>query len=409
MISYSEAYKIIRDEFQKLKLHIEEVDLLNSLNRILAEDIFADTNLPPFDNSAMDGYAIKFNLSRKQWKMIGEISTGNFSEVSFRNLFTLDDDSAVLIMTGSKLPANTSAVIPVEDVITENGFVKLAEGKSIKENQHIRKKGEDLSEGVLALGKNQLITSNKISLLGACGKARVKVYRKLKFCVLATGDELVDIESKISGDKIRGTNLYSIIAVVTEFNMDAVNLGFVKDDKEKIREKLSEVFNSDIDVLLTTGAVSVGKYDYLKELLVELGTNIKFWKVNIKPGKPLVFGVIKKDDRTKFVFGLPGNPVSSYVDFMIFIKPAVQELLGIKDDKTVKAELTESVSKNDDKRNFLRGILKFNLEKGKYFVRAAEAQSSADMTRLSNANCLIVIEEERTNPQKGEEVECIMI
>lgn len=403
MISYSEAYKIIRDEFQKLKLHTEEVDLLNSLNRILAEDVYADTNLPPFDNSAMDGYAVKFNPSRKQWKLIGEISAGNF------NLFTLDDDTAVLIMTGGKLPANTSAVIPVEDVITKNGYVKLADGKSIKESQHIRKKGEDLSEDVLALKKNQLITSNKISLLGACGKSKVKVYRKLKFGVLATGDELVDVDSKISDDKIRGTNLYSIISAVTEFNMDAVNFGFVKDNKEKIREKLSEAFNSDIDMLLTTGGVSVGKYDYLTELLIELGTDIKFWKVKIKPGKPLVFGVVKKNNKIKFVFGLPGNPVSAYVNFMIFIKPAVQELYGIRDNKTVKAELTEAVSKKDDKRNFLRGILEFNLEKGKYFVRAAETQSSADMARLANANCLIVIEEERINPQKGEEVECIMI
>ena len=403
MIPYSEAYKIIRNEFLKLKLHTEEVDLLNSLNRILAEDVYADTNLPPFDNSAMDGYAVKFNPSRKEWKLIGEISAGNF------NLFTLDDDTAVLIMTGSKLPANTSAVIPVEDVITENGYVKLADGKSIKGNQHIRYKGGDLTKGVLALERNQVITSNKISLLGACGKARVKVYRKLKFGVLATGDELVDVDSKISVDKIRGTNLYSIISVVNEFNMATVNFGFVKDDKEKIREKLSEAFNNDNDILLTTGGVSVGKYDYLKELLIELGTEVKFWKVKIKPGKPLVFGVVKKDDRTKLVFGLPGNPVSAYVNFMIFIKPAVQELLGIKDDKTVKAELTESVNKNDDKRNFLRGILKFNLEKGKYVVRAAEAQSSADMTQLANANCLIVIEEVRIDPQKGEEVECIMI
>lgn len=403
MISYSEAYKIIRAEFQKLKLHTEEVDLLNSLNRILAEDIYADVNLPPFDNSAMDGYAVKFNPDNKQWKIIGEISAGNFSQ------FTLDDDSAVLIMTGGKLPENTTAVIPVEDVIIENGYVNLAEGKSIKENQHIRKKGEDLSQGTMALKKNQLITSNKISLLGACGKANLKVYRKFKFGVLATGDELVDIDSKISEDKIRGTNLYSIITAVNEFNMDAVNFGFVKDDKEKIRVKLAEVFNSDIDILLTTGGVSVGRYDYLKELLIELGTDIKFWKVNIKPGKPLVFGVINKDNRTILIFGLPGNPVSSYVNFMIFIKPAVLELYGIKSNNIKKAELTERVTKKDNKRNFLRGILEFNFEKGKYFVKSSQAQSSADMVRLANANCLIVIEEDRTDPQKGEEVECIII
>ncbi len=402
MISYSQAYKIIQNELQKLKPDTEEVDLLNSLNRILAEDVYADTNLPPFDNSAMDGYAVKFNPSSKQWKLIGEISAGNY------NRFTLDDDSAVLIMTGSKLPANTSAVIPIEDVVIENGYVKLAEGKSFKKYQHIRKMGEDLSAGILALNKNQLITSNKISLLGACGKAKVTVYRKLKFGVLATGDELVDIDSKISGDKIRATNLYSIITAVNEFNMDAINFGFVTDNKEKIKTKLVEAFESDIDILLTTGGVSVGKYDYLKELFTELGIEIKFFKVNIKPGKPLVFGVYNKK-RIMFVFGLPGNPVSSYVNFKIFIKSAVLELFGIKNERIVKAELSEPVTKKDDKRNFLRGMLEFNPEKGKYFVKAAQAQSSADMARLANVNCLIVVEEERTNPQKGEEVECIII
>jgi len=403
MISFSEAYNIIRNEFQKLKPDTEEVDLLNSLNRILAEDIYADTNLPPFDNSAMDGYAVKYNPSRKKWKLIGEISAGNY------HLFTPDDESAVLIMTGGKLPVNASAVIPIEDVIIENDYVKLADGKSFGEYQHIRKTGEDLSAGILALYKNQLITSNKISLLAACGKSKVKVYRKLKFGVLATGDELVDIDSSISDDKIRGTNLYSIISAVNEFNMNAVNFGFAKDDKEKIREKLSEAFGSDIDILLTTGGVSVGKYDYLKELFAGYGVEIKFRKVNIKPGKPLVFGAAAKERKTKFVFGLPGNPVSAYVNFTIFIKPAVLEFFGIKSNNTIKAELTEQVTKNDDKRNFLRGFLEFNPEKGKYFVKAAPSQSSADMVRLANANCLIVIDEERTNLRKGDEVECILI
>lgn len=403
MISYTESYQIVKNEFQKLKLEIEEVDLLNSLNRILAEDIYADTNQPPFHNSAMDGYAIRFNPEIKQWKIIGEISAGNY------NLFTLDDESAVLIMTGSKLPENTSAILPVEDAITNNGFVKLADGKSIKENQHIRKKGEDLSQGTLALKKNQFITSNKISLLGVCGKSKVKVYRKIKFGVFSTGDELIDIDGKVTEDKIRGTNLYSVISLLNECNMETLNFGFVKDDKAKIREKLTDAFNSDIDILVTTGGVSVGKYDYLKELLIEFGTEVIFWKVKIKPGKPIVFGIWEKENKTKLVFGLPGNPVSSYVNFLIFIKPAILNFFGITPDNSVMAELTESIIKKDDKRNFFRGCLEFNLEKGKYFVKASEAQSSADMMQLANANCLIIIEEERMNPQKGEMIECIKI
>lgn len=403
MISYTESYQIVKNEFLKLKLEIEEVDLLNSLNRILADDVYSDINQPPFHNSAMDGFAIRFNPNIKKWKIIGEISAGNY------NRFTLNDESAVLIMTGGKIPENTSAILPVEDAITNNGFVMLADGKSIKESQHIRKKGEDLSEGILALKKNQLITSNKISLLGACGKSKVKVYRKIKFGVFSTGDELIDIDGKVTEDKIRGTNLYSVISLLNECNMETLNFGFVKDDKAKIREKLADAFNSDIDILVTTGGVSVGKYDYLKELLIEFGTEVKFWKVNIKPGKPIVFGIWEKENKTKLVFGLPGNPVSSYVNFLIFIKPAILNFFGITPDNSVMAELTESIIKKDDKRNFFRGRLEFNLEKGKYFVKASEAQSSADMMQLANANCLIIIEEERMNPQKGEMIECIKI
>lgn len=403
MISYTVSYQIVKNEFLKLKLEIEEVDLLNSLNRILADDVYSDINQPPFHNSAMDGFAIRFNPNIKKWKIIGEISAGNY------NQFTLDDESAVLIMTGGKIPENTSAILPVEDVITDNGFVMLADGKSIKESQHIRKKGEDLSEGILALKKNQLITSNKISLLGACGKSKVKVYRKIKFGVFTTGDELIDIDGKVTEDKIRGTNLYSVISLLNECNMETLNFGFVKDDKAKIRKKLADAFNSDIDILVTTGGVSVGKYDYLKELLIEFGTEVKFWKVNIKPGKPIVFGIWEKENKTKLVFGLPGNPVSSYVNFLIFIKPAILNFFGITPDNSVMAELTESIIKKDDKRNFFRGRLDFNLEKGKYFVKASEAQSSADMMQLANANCLIIIEEDKINPKKGEEVECIKI
>jgi molybdopterin molybdotransferase len=403
MISYQEALKIIRDEFSSLKLITEDVDLLDSLNRILAEDVYADTDLPPYTNSSMDGYAVKFNPSRCKWKLTGEISAGNY------NLLTLTDDDAVRVMTGSKLPIHTSAVIPVEEVNVENNIVKLSAEVLLKENQYIRKMGEDISEGTLCLPKNQIITSNKIPLLGACGKDKVKVYGKLKIGVLATGDELVDINSKIKEDEIRGTNLYSLISAVNEMNMTAVNLGFVKDNKEKLRESIARALDSDIDILLTSGGVSVGKYDYLNEIFIELGIEIKFWKVNIKPGKPLVFAVFKKNEKQKFIFGLPGNPVSAFVTFALFVKPAVEHLYGVELIKSANAEIEEAIIKNDNKRNFLRGILTFNFDERKYFVKAAPAQSSGDMVQLSNANCLIVIEEERLNPQKGEMVKCIMI
>lgn len=400
MLSYLQALEKIKIKFSQFTLQIEETDIFDSLNRILAEDIISDVDLPPFDNSAMDGYAIKFS-DRNNWNIIGEITAGNYSSLD------LKIDEAVLITTGSKIPSGVDLVIPIEDVIVDGNLLALKKNIILNKRKNIRKQGNDLMKGETAIEKFTKVDAKVMAVLASCGKEKVKVFQKLKAAVFATGDELVSIKEKPNEDKIRVSNIYSIIAAVKELNQLVINLGFTKDDKEIIRQKIKDALQMDIDLLITTGGVSVGKYDFLKEIFNEEGVEEIFWRVNIKPGKPIYFGVYQKKEKNIFVFGLPGNPVSALVTFYMFIKPAIDFIFKQKSGLTILASLQNDLKKSDEKRHFARGILFF--ENGLWKVTSEFSQSSGNLVEMSKANCIIVIEEERKNPLKGEIVECIII
>lgn len=400
MINYNEAIETIKKEFAKTSLQTEEVDIYESIDRILAENVFADVDLPPFDNSAVDGYAVKFGY-RSQWKIIGEISAGNFTPAS------LQEDEAILITTGSKIPLNADTVIPIEDVDVTDNILKLKPDSFYKKGMNIRKKGNDLLKDQIAVSEFIKIDSKVIAVLASCGKEKVKVYKKLNVAILATGDELIPINEKPIDDKLRVSNVYSLFTAVSEINQIPINLGFARDDKEVIRQKVKTALQMNVDLLITTGGVSVGKYDFLKEIFDEEGIEEKFWKVNIKPGKPIYFGVLNNNKKKTFVFGLPGNPVSSLVNFYVFIKPAIEFLFKQKPMNQFKAVLQNDLKKKDGKLHFARGIL--SKENGEFKVTSEFSQSSGNLVEMSKANCLIVVEEERRNPVKGEVVECIMI
>ncbi len=402
MISYNEANEIIRREFAALNTSLECVDLPESVNRILAEDVYSDLNLPSFDNSAMDGFAVKFKEGVSSWNIIGEISAGNFSD------HPLNENSAVSIMTGGKLPGNCDTVIPVEDVEVEGSTVRLKENAGFKQGQNIRRAGEDLAKGSLALSKNTLLKPHHIAVAASCGKVNLKVFYKLRIGVLATGDELVDIHETPQDDKIRCSNLYSLISAVKDLNMHAVNFGIVKDNRQLIRERIKWALESDLNIFITTGGVSVGKFDYLKEIYEELGVDIKFWQVFVKPGKPALFGTYKQNDRIIFIFGLPGNPVSCLVNFILFVKQNILSYFGINSENHIKAVLQDDLKKSDRKRHFMRGYLSSDSEGG-FIVKKVGSQSSGNLAEMGKANCLIVVEEDRMNPVKGEKAECIMI
>jgi molybdopterin molybdotransferase len=403
MVSYEEAIRLIEDEFHQLKKNEIELNLSDSKGLTLAEDIYTDVNIPAFNNSSMDGYAINYTRGKKSWNITGEISAGNFKD------YTIDVNSAIRIMTGGRIPTNTNVVIPIEDVTEDGSMLLLREGIEIKQNQNIRYMGEDLKPGLAALTRNTVLKAQNISLAAACGRTKLKVYQKFTAGVLTTGDELIDISDKPGEDKVRATNLYSLLAGVEEINMNPINLGIIKDDKDLLKRAISSALNSELDILITSGGVSVGKYDYLKEVFKEAGVECIFWRVNVKPGKPLFFGKYIKGDKAKLIFGLPGNPVSSFVSFTLFIKPAILKFYGHEFFNSHIAILETPIKKGDSKRHFIRGSLKFDASSKKFMVKVSGSQSSGNMAGLSNSNCLIVIPEEKINPPAGEEVECIII
>jgi molybdopterin molybdotransferase len=402
MISYDEAYKIVFEAFSKIKFEVETVDILDLLNRVLAEDIISDIDLPPFDNSAMDGIAIKFNGKVKEWKIVGEISAGNYSE------YEIDDKNAVYISTGSKLPSSADTVIPVEDIIIDNNTAYLKFDVNISQYQHIRRKADELKRNEVTLKKNTQISASHIAVLASCGISKPKVYKKLKVGILATGDELIELNSQPTEDKIRCSNLYALMSKAEEIGLSPVNLGIVKDDKQLLYMSVESALKENFDILITTGGVSMGKHDFMKDVFSESGVDIKFSKVNIKPGKPLVFGTYSKENINTLVFGMPGNPVSCLVSFLLFIRTPLNQLLDNPKLFTFFAQLLTDIKKTDSKRHFVRGNMELFYDQLNT-VEPLGSQSSGNLYGMSQANCLIMIPEKRINPEKHINIECLMI
>ena len=402
MITYSEANSIIERELLKLKLETEEVDLINCTGRILAENIYSDINLPPFTNSAMDGYAVKFNSGIRKWKITGEISAGNYQD------YEIGNGLAVSIMTGGKLPEKADTVIPIEEVTLENDLIILNEDSVYRKGINVRKTGNDLLKGNIAVDKNTLIKPKHIAVAASCGKDRLQVYKRIKMGVLATGDELIDVSEVPLEDKIRSSNLYTLLSAAEEMGQAGVNYGTTGDDKEKIENKLKSFLESDTDILITTGGVSVGKYDFVEPLMEKLGVSVHFWKVNIKPGKPVIFGTHDDGRKMRFIFGLPGNPVSCLVSFIIFIKKNLLKLFGIPDQDFFSAELRDNIKKSDGKLHFMRGMFSRDPD-GNITVRRVGLQSSGNLAEMGRSNCLIVFDEDKNELKSGERVICIPI
>ncbi len=400
MLQYDEAKKIILKEASAVNPKIQALPLLKSLHRVLAEDVFSDSDLPCFTNSSMDGFAIKHS-PRNSWEIVDEIPAGHFHSVA------LHDDKAVRIMTGGKLPEDADTVIPLEDVTETGNTISLLDSAKVKHGQFVRHVGEDLLKNRMAVEKNTYLESRHIALLAMCGKDMVNVYAPLKAGVLTTGDELVDIHEMPQDDKVRASNLYTILAALQHLNLDTVNLGILRDDKSVIKQAVQSALNSDIDLLITTGGVSVGKYDFLKEVFSELGVEIVFNKVNLKPGKPVVFGKYMNGATVKYIFGLPGNPVSSYATFKILVEPFIQSIYRQNEAAPVQAILKTDYKKSDKRRHFVRGLLTY--ENNTFTVAVQGLQSSNNLAGLAQSNCLFIVPEDDEIIKAGTGVLCIRI
>jgi molybdopterin molybdotransferase len=395
MISFDEALTNILSHIEPLGF--EKVSLLQSLGRVIGEDAFAKWDIPPLDNSAMDGYALRFEDVAKaspdhpaRLEVIEDLPAGSLSKK------TIERGQAIRIMTGAPIPKGADAVIPVEDTKKGDGFVSIFKSALLGEN--IRKAGEDVRKGDRIILKGDIIRPAEVGMLASIGRSFVSVYQKPLVAILCTGDELVDVDETLGEGKIISSNSYTLAAQVEDCGAVPVQLGIAKDRKEEISQKLRQGIRG--DVLISSAGVSVGDYDFVKDVLGDLGMKMAFWQVAMKPGKPLAFGTIQG----KPVFGLPGNPVSSMVSFEQFVRPSLLKMMGHRQifRPVVEATLQGEIEKKPGRRHFTRAFVSF--KEGSYFATTTGDQGSGILRSMVKANGLIIIPEDQEIARAGEKV-----
>ena len=381
-------------------LRTQRVFLHEALGYVLAEDVFSDTDKPLFDNSAMDGYAVRYEDIKEipaKLKVIGEYAAGTEENLSVK------PGTAVKIFTGAPIPEGADTVIPVEYTKTEGDYVIIE--KPLKKGANVRKRGEDARKGEVVIPKGKEIRAYEIGMLASVNKAIVKVYRKPKVGILSTGDEILDLcEEQTRPSQIRTSNNYMLYGQVLEAGGVPHNLGVVPDDPEQLKRIMESM--KDYDVFITTGGVSMGEKDYVQYLVEELGVEVKFHKLRIKPAKPVLFGTYGEN---KLFFGLPGNPVSSAVAFDLLVYPALKVMQGFKEifKKRITAILEKDYRrKRAERREFARCRVWF--ENGRYHCEPLEKQDSHMLTSLINANAYLIVKEGINELKRGEEVEVVL-
>lgn len=364
----------------------ESVTLRNSLGRILSEDIISPINVPSGTNSAMDGYAITkadIPLSGiKELKLIGTAYAGK----PFQG--EVNRGECVRIMTGALMPAGTDTVVMQEHVAKNNDLIRI--DNETKAGANVRQAGEDITTGDTVLTKGTGITPADIGLIASLGMAEIKVTRNLRVAFFSTGDELRSVGEILENGQIYDSNRYTLYGMLSRLGVEILDMGVVRDDPAALKSAFDQAA-TETDVLITSGGVSVGEADYVKEILETVGT-INFWKVAMKPGRPLAFGKIKNT----WFFGLPGNPVSVMVTFYQFVQPALRHLMGAQqiETHTFKVICKSKLKKKPGRIEYQRGILSRD-NNGQLVVHKTGAQGSGILRSMTQANCFIILPMDR--------------
>ena len=370
----------------------ERVNLHAALGRVLAEEIHATHNVPNHDNSAMDGYAFNADdlaQGTTRLKITGAAFAGNALTGSFEN------GACVRIMTGAAIPAGANTVIAQERVEVDGEFVQFTDTPNRGAN--VRYAGEDLKAGQVVLNIGHQIIPSDLGLIASLGIGEITVYRKLKVSFFSTGDELASIGSTLKSGQIFDSNRYTLFGMLSRMGVEIQDLGAIPDDPILLEKKLIQAAENS-DVILTSGGVSVGEADYMKQLLQKLG-QVLFWKIAMKPGRPLAFGKIG----SAHYFGLPGNPVAVMVTFYQFVRQAMLVLMGQPNPRSIpmlSVVCTSPIRKLKGRTEFQRGIL-FMGEDGTWQVKTTGNQSSGVLSSMSQANCFIVLDDNVGNVEAG--------
>lgn len=376
MVSIAEAQQIILNH--AVTLPAIETPLVGCLGRVAAQDQVAPGDVPPADNSAMDGFAFSHAaLTGNVLKVTGILPAGESRDIP------VPAGEAIRIMTGAPVPPGCDTVVPVEDVAEEGDTIRLA--APVKAGSHVRKRGEDIRAGEVVIPAGTLLRPQEIGMLAAMGEMAVSIFRAARVAILSTGDELLEPGMPPAPGKIINSNSYSLATQVLDAGAEPVMLGIAPDERSATLEKIK--LGLQADFLVTTGGVSVGDRDYVKDAIEDLGGEILFWKVNMKPGKPVAFAVVGG----KPVFALPGNPVAAMVAFEQFVRPALLKAMGHRRilRPVVKATLLEGVENRGKRPHLVRGLVE--LRNGRYWVRTTGNQSSGRLASLTGGNGLIVL------------------
>ncbi len=407
-LSVEHALKIVLSEVTVLPA--ERVPLLEGLGRVLAEEIVARYDLPIFPNSSMDGYAVRSvdvlqaGIEKPvSLQVIGDISAGS------EDTITLIEGTAVRITTGAPIPGGADAVVPVEDTNEpwrghERPLPERIEiNRSVQRGAYVRFPGEDVQSGTSILSPGCALRPQEIGILAAMGFVEVPVVRKPRVGILATGDELVDVETPLSSGKIRNSNSYTQAAQVTTLKAKPIILGIAKDTVDAVSQKLKLGIEQDVDLFVTSAGVSVGAYDVVKALLEQEG-DIKFWRVRMRPGKPLTFGSY---EGVPF-FGLPGNPVSAMVSFERFARPAILKMGGhaLLERPIVPVTIEDEID-SDGRESYVRAIVE-RKEDG-YRATITGRQGSHMLSSLVEANALVIVPEGVKHVSAGTSLKAMMI
>jgi molybdopterin molybdotransferase len=390
------ARKYIRDYLSPLQSK-ECLPVRGALGRVLAEDILSPSNVPNHNNSAMDGYALNADDLVATGNTTLKIAGTAFAGKSFPG--KVGKGGCVRIMTGAAMPEGCDTVVIQEHVQAEGDQISFGEG--IKRGQNLRYAGEDLKLGQVVFPAGHLVRPADLGLIASLGIGEVRVYRKLRVAFFSTGDELASIGQMLQQGQVYDSNRYTIYGMLARLGVEIIDMGVVRDDPRLLEQALLDAAAA-ADVILTSGGVSVGEADFMKQLLNDLG-QVVFWKIAMKPGRPLAYGKIGN----AHYFGLPGNPVSVMVTFYQFVRDAMLVLMGQPDPAPVpllSATCTESLKKAPGRTEFQRGVL-FPDNDGAWKVRPIGNQGSGVLRSMSEANCFIVLPESCGNVPAGAAVQ----
>jgi molybdopterin molybdotransferase len=395
MISVEDALHKILNVF--VPLGQEKVNILDALGRVIGEDIYATRSIPPTDNSAMDGYAVRWEDTRGASRekpvvlnVIEDIPAGTIPKES------VGRGESSRIMTGAPVPDGANAIVRVEDTAKQRQRVKVL--VQAKKGQDIRLAGEDVKDGELIISRGDVIRPAEIGMLASLGRSFIMVYQRPIVAVVATGDELVDIDDSPNPWQIVSSNSYSLAAQIIDCGGIPLQIGIAKDTRDDLVSKFKAALRADI--IVSSGGVSVGDYDLVKDVMKEVGNKMQFWRVAMRPGRPLAFGSMGGIP----IFGLPGNPVSSMVAFEQFVRPSILKTMGHKNlfRRTVKATIREDITKERGAKHFIRARVEY--KNGRFIVTSMGNQGSGILKSMVRANGLVILPENSTSAKKGDEV-----